>query len=124
LQKIQLNKNIVILVLIPGQFNERENVDIVQLVHLKLVGFDVFMVLKIQIMFFKVKKIEAARSPYRTSAMVSQPRRPRFVNHCRPLFQMSWDSSVGIALGYGLDDWGSRVQFPAGAGSFSLHHCI
>jgi hypothetical protein len=32
------------------------------------------------------------------------------------------DSSVGIALGYGLDDRGSRVRFPAGAGNFSLHH--
>jgi hypothetical protein len=27
-----------------------------------------------------------------------------------------------IALGYGLDDRGSRVRFPAGAGNFSLHH--
>jgi hypothetical protein len=37
---------------------------------------------------------------------------------------MDWsrDSSVGIALGYGLDDRGSRVQFTAGAGNFSLHH--
>jgi hypothetical protein len=26
----------------------------------------------------------------------------------------SGDSSVGIALGYGLDDRGSRVRFPAG----------
>jgi hypothetical protein len=26
------------------------------------------------------------------------------------------DSSVGIALGYGLDDRGSRVRFPAGLG--------
>jgi hypothetical protein len=33
----------------------------------------------------------------------------------------SRDSSVGIALGYGLDDRGSRVRFPAGAGNFSLH---
>jgi hypothetical protein len=32
--------------------------------------------------------------------------------------------SVGIALGYGLDDRGSRVRFPAGAGSFSLQHCV
>jgi hypothetical protein len=32
----------------------------------------------------------------------------------------SHDSSVGIALGYGLDDRGSRVRFPAGAGNFSL----
>jgi hypothetical protein len=34
------------------------------------------------------------------------------------------DSSVGIALGYGLDDRGSMVQFPAGAGNFSLHHRV
>jgi hypothetical protein len=34
------------------------------------------------------------------------------------------DSSVGIALGYGLGDRGSRVRFPAGAGSFSLHHRV
>jgi hypothetical protein len=34
------------------------------------------------------------------------------------------DSSVGIALDYGLDDQGSRVRFPAGAGNFSLHHCV
>jgi hypothetical protein len=32
------------------------------------------------------------------------------------------DSSVGIVLGYGLDDRGSRARFPAGAGNFSLHH--
>jgi hypothetical protein len=29
------------------------------------------------------------------------------------------NSSVGIALGYGLDDRGSKVRFPAGAGNFS-----
>jgi hypothetical protein len=29
-----------------------------------------------------------------------------------------------IALGYGLDDWGSRVQFLVGAGNFALHHHI
>jgi hypothetical protein len=34
------------------------------------------------------------------------------------------DSSVGIALGYGMDDRGSMVRFPAGAGNFSLHHCV
>jgi hypothetical protein len=33
----------------------------------------------------------------------------------------SW---VGIALGYGLDDRGSRVRFPARAGNFSLHHRV
>jgi hypothetical protein len=36
----------------------------------------------------------------------------------------SYESSVGIVLDYRLDDWGSRVQFLAGAGNFSLHHCI
>jgi hypothetical protein len=36
----------------------------------------------------------------------------------------SRDSSVGIALGYGLDDRCSKVRFPAGAGNFSLHHCV
>jgi hypothetical protein len=34
----------------------------------------------------------------------------------------SRNSSVGIALGYGLDDRGSR--FPAGAGNFSLHRRV
>jgi hypothetical protein len=34
------------------------------------------------------------------------------------------DSSVGIALGCGLDDRGSRVRFPAEAGNFSLHHRV
>jgi hypothetical protein len=42
---------------------------------------------------------------------------------------LSWssksrDSSVGIALDYGLDARGSRVRFPAGAGNFSLHHYV
>jgi hypothetical protein len=40
-----------------------------------------------------------------------------------PLMELkSRDSSVGIALGYGLDDRGPRVRFPAGAGNFSFHH--
>jgi hypothetical protein len=32
------------------------------------------------------------------------------------------DISVGIALGYGLDDRFSRVRFLAGAANFSFHH--
>jgi len=32
--------------------------------------------------------------------------------------------SLGIALGYGLDDRGSRVRCPSGAGNFSLHHGV
>jgi hypothetical protein len=35
----------------------------------------------------------------------------------------SRDSSAGIALDYGLDDWGSRVRSPAGARKFSLYYC-
>jgi hypothetical protein len=38
--------------------------------------------------------------------------------------EKSRDSSVSIALGYGLDERGSRVGFPTGAGNFSLHHRI
>jgi hypothetical protein len=37
-------------------------------------------------------------------------------------FLESRNSSFGIALGYGLDDQGSRVRFPAGSGNFSLRH--
>jgi hypothetical protein len=40
------------------------------------------------------------------------------------VYLQSRDSSVGIALGYGLDDRGSRVRFPVGAGNFSLHHRV
>jgi hypothetical protein len=36
----------------------------------------------------------------------------------------SRDSSVGIVLSYGLDDRGSRVRFPAGAGNYSLHRRV
>jgi hypothetical protein len=36
----------------------------------------------------------------------------------------SHDISVGIALGHGLDDRGSRVPFAAGAENFSLHHRV
>jgi hypothetical protein len=36
----------------------------------------------------------------------------------------SRDSSVGIALDYGLDDRGFRVRFLAWAGNFSLHQCV
>jgi hypothetical protein len=36
----------------------------------------------------------------------------------------SRDSSVGIALGYGLDIRGSRVRFPAGAGNSSLQYRV
>jgi hypothetical protein len=41
-----------------------------------------------------------------------------------PAFLESHESSVCVALGYGLDDRGSRVRFPGGTGNFSLHHRI
>jgi hypothetical protein len=40
------------------------------------------------------------------------------------IFSMSRVSSIGIATGYGLDDRGAGVRFPAGAGNFSLHHRV
>jgi hypothetical protein len=40
------------------------------------------------------------------------------------LISLIFFSSVGIALGYGLDNRGSRVRFLAGAGNFSLHHRV
>jgi hypothetical protein len=40
------------------------------------------------------------------------------------IHNMSRDSSVGIVLGYGLDDRGSTVQFLVGAGNISLHHHV
>jgi hypothetical protein len=33
-------------------------------------------------------------------------------------------TSVGTELGYGLEDRGSRVRFPAGVTNFSLHHRV
>jgi len=36
----------------------------------------------------------------------------------------AYATALGIALGYGLDDRGSRVRFPEESGSFSLHHRV
>jgi hypothetical protein len=44
--------------------------------------------------------------------------------HLRLLYAKRRDSSVGIALGYRLDDRGSRVRFPEGAGNSSLHYRV
>jgi hypothetical protein len=40
------------------------------------------------------------------------------------LYKESRGSSVGTALGYGPDNRGSRVRFPAETGNFSLHHRV
>jgi hypothetical protein len=45
-------------------------------------------------------------------------------NHSVESITKSYDSSVGLALGYGLDNWGSRNQFLARAGYFSLHNHV
>jgi hypothetical protein len=37
---------------------------------------------------------------------------------------VSRDISAGTALGYRLDNRGSRVRFPVGAGNSSLHHRV
>jgi hypothetical protein len=46
------------------------------------------------------------------------------VEKCIKCLSWNHDSSVSIALGYVLDDRGSRVQFLVGAGNFSPHHCV
>jgi hypothetical protein len=45
-------------------------------------------------------------------------------HECHHYVILSSGGSVGIALGYGLDDRGFRVRFPAGAGNFSLYHRV
>jgi hypothetical protein len=42
-----------------------------------------------------------------------------YINFCK-----SHDSLVGIVLGYGLDNGGSRIRFLVGAGNFSLYHHV
>jgi hypothetical protein len=49
---------------------------------------------------------------------------PMCLNALFDILQTSRDSSVGVALGCGLDDWGSRDRFLAEAGNFSLHHRV
>jgi hypothetical protein len=49
---------------------------------------------------------------------------PKYVLKLYSSLYKSRDSSVGIALGYGLNDRGSRVRFPVRAGNFSLHHRV
>jgi hypothetical protein len=44
--------------------------------------------------------------------------RDDFTIYLNTLLHKSRDSSFGIVLGYGLDDRGSRVRFPEGAGNF------
>jgi hypothetical protein len=61
------------------------------------------------------------KRPGREACFPSLKERSRPV---RSLIFKSLNSSVSIALGYGLDDRGSRVRLLAGAGNFSLHHHV
>jgi hypothetical protein len=58
-------------------------------------------------------------------SLPSHPPRFDYPNNIWNMFNVTnRDSSIGIALGYGLDGWGSRVRFSAGAGNFSLHYRV
>jgi hypothetical protein len=54
-------------------------------------------------------------------------RRPFLDTKNSDVWLTSWRAVIAQSverLGYGLDDPGSRVRFPVGAGNFSLHHRI
>jgi hypothetical protein len=73
---------------------------------------------------------DSPKSPKSVILKKSSPTNSTFLNsYLKPFLHLtdlatSRDSSVGIALGYGLDDRGSRVRLPAGAGNFSLYHRV
>jgi hypothetical protein len=79
-----------------------------------------------------VKSLDSVKTPAETKHVIHKDRlsTSEVDSHPSVLFTFvrrairSRDSSVGIALGYGLDDRGSRVRFPAEAGNFSLHHRV
>jgi hypothetical protein len=58
------------------------------------------------------------------STLLNTPVHIVFFNLINLSCSWSRDSSVGMALGYGLDDRGSRIRFLAGAGNFSLRHRV
>jgi hypothetical protein len=63
--------------------------------------------------------------PYKTfNSVKSSFNNIFYLRTARYIQNQSRDSSVGIALGYGLDDWGTRVRFPTRTGNFSLHHRV
>jgi hypothetical protein len=74
----------------------------------------------IEFMLYNIKHWYILGRSYRLFGSFSAPV-PQFTDW---LISQSRDSSVGIALGYGLDDRGSKVRFPAGAGNLSLHHRV
>jgi hypothetical protein len=99
-------------------------------------GTENFSLLFLQGLWFKsrLERVLTAQHHSTTTviAMISRGRGAQIINRTKfaSLFRFfrvsvsskSCDISVGIALGYGLDDWSSRVRSPTGAGNFSLHH--
>jgi hypothetical protein len=76
------------------------------------------------------RKVEAASSETMVSYLITRCHNSedRDVKQgCLYIYSSFWtsrDSSVGIALGYGLNDRGFTVRFPAEAWDFSLHHRV
>jgi hypothetical protein len=65
---------------------------------------------------------ETSTSPY-PEPRASRPHLPPYFPKIHSNIK-SRDSSIGIALGYVLDDRSSSVRFPAGAGNFSLYNRV
>jgi hypothetical protein len=73
----------------------------------------------------RVKSVKIRQERHAAHTNFYENRSVSVYNFCVQIWKRkSHDSSVGIALGYGLDDWDSKVRFPAGAGNFSLHHRV
>jgi hypothetical protein len=74
----------------------------------------------------KNRALNTGRKSWMTGRLAALPRLASMkkLNTDPMYFFKSRDSSVGIALGYGLDDRGSRVRFPAEAGNYTLHHRV
>jgi hypothetical protein len=66
------------------------------------------------------------REPHSSVSIMTRLRtgRPGFYSRHGQGSYLFATNSVGTALGYGLDNRGSRVRFPAEAGNFSLHHRV
>jgi hypothetical protein len=71
-----------------------------------------------------LSRVGGLKSVYKI--LVGKPEEKR----SRGISMRRWEDNIAVIaqtifrLDYGLDDRGSRVQFPAGAGNFSLHHRI
>jgi hypothetical protein len=78
----------------------------------------------IQIQYSKISEIQLDCSQQEPVETKSSIKLKTNIKSCILNVLGSRDSSVGIALGYGMDDRGPRIRFPAGAGNFSFHHRV